>query len=125
MAKNTSYIFSTLANDQTYQNWQSGEGGVPQPAHKVFVKGGAGVANDRLVTPLGVATEVSDLDLAELEKNSVFVLHRKNGFITIRSKSADPEKVAADMNRADKSAPLTPANVLDHAPEGMAVATNG
>lgn len=123
MARN--YIFSTLANDQTYQNWVAGDGGIPQPTHKVFIKGGAGVANDRLVTPFGVATEVNDEDMAELSKNHVFNQHLKGGFITVRAKQADVEKVAADMNRADKSAPLTPANVLDHAPEGMAVATNG
>jgi len=119
------YIFSTLANDQTYQNWVAGDGGIPLPTHKVFVKGGAGVANDRLVTPLGVSTEVTDTDLAELEKNVVFQQHVKGGFVVVRSKSADAEKVASDMNRADKSAPLTPANILDQAPEGMAVATNG
>lgn len=108
MSKN--YIFSTLANDQTYQNWRSGDGGIPEPTHKVFVKGGAGVANDRLITPYGVMTEVSDTDLAELEKNQVFIKHKEGGFLTIRAKSADPEKVAADMNRKDKSAPLTDAD---------------
>ena len=110
MSKN--YIFSTLATDQTYQNWQTSDGGIPQPTHKVFVKGGAGVATDtgRLFTPYGVSTEVSDQDLAELEKNSVFNLHKTNGFITVRAKQADAEKVASDMNRKDKSAPLTDAD---------------
>ena len=91
---NTSYVFSTLANDQLYQNWEQGGGDVPIKGHGVFIKGGTGVANDRLITPIGVATEVSDFDLSELEKNVVFGKHRDAGFIVVRAKSADVEKVA-------------------------------
>jgi len=104
---NSSYVFSTLANDQLYQNWEQGGGDVPIKGHGVFIKGGTGVANDRLITPIGVATEVSDFDLSELEKNVVFGKHRDAGFIVVRAKSADVEKVASDMNLKDESAPLT------------------
>jgi hypothetical protein len=111
MAKN--YVFSTLANDQRYTNWLKGGADMPVKGHSVLIQGGTGVANDRFITPLGVATEVSDLDLEELEKNQVFTKHKADGFITIRTKKADAEKVASDMNMKDKSAPLTPASFTE------------
>lgn len=104
------YIFSTLANDQMYQDWTKGGGDIPVKGRGVLIKGGAGVANRNLITPLGVATEVSDEELQLLEANEVFQTHKKLGFVVVRQKSADPEKVAADMNRADRSAPLTEAS---------------
>lgn len=104
------YVFSTLANDQNYQNWVKGGADVPIKGHSVIIKGGSGVANDRLITPLGVVTEIDEADLEALDLNPVFVKHRQDGFITVRSKKAEAEKVASDMNRADKSAPLTAAD---------------
>ena len=75
------YIYSTLANDQKYTNWIKGGGDVPVEGYSVLVKGGTGVANDRFVTPLGVATEINDIDLEELRKNPVFNQHEKDGFV--------------------------------------------
>ena len=109
MAKNSNYIFSTLANDQKYQNWIRGEG-VNTPGEFVYITGGAGVANDRIVTPLGVMTEVSDEQLAVLKSNVVFQKHERDGFIVVQNKKADPEKVASDMNRKDPGAPITPSH---------------
>lgn len=111
MAKN--FVFSTLATDQRYQNYINGGGDQPVPAAVVFIKGGSGVAGRNFITPMGVPTEVTDEELGHLEKNPVFQLHQKNGFITVQTKKYDAEKVAADMNRADKSAPLTPADYVD------------
>lgn len=101
------YIFSTLANDQSYTNWVKGGGDVPVKAHTVFIKGGTGVANDRLITPLGVSTEVTDFDLDELRKNPSFLDHEKNGYISVSIKKAEAEKVASSMNLKDESAPMT------------------
>ncbi|MDE1905347.1 MAG: hypothetical protein KGH75_02700 [Rhodospirillales bacterium] len=111
------HIYSTLANDQQYQNWHPPVPGHDshQPGQFVVIKGGTGVANDRLITPLGVHTEVDDAQLAHLEANAVFKLHRDNGFIRVEKKKFDPEKVAASMALNDKSAPATPA---DASPEG-------
>ena len=108
MAKN--YVFSTLANDQLYTNWLPGGGDMPIKGHSVLIKGGTGVANDRLITPLGVSTEITDYDLEELQKNMSFKDHEKNGFATVKAKKAETEKVAADMNLKDESAPLTDAD---------------
>lgn len=107
------YVFSTLANDQMYTNWEKGGNDVPIKGFQCLIKGGTGVANKRLVTPLGVATEITDEELGELEKNPSFVDHKKNGFITVRSKKAEAEKVATDMNLKDESAPMTNADYTE------------
>ena len=105
MSKN--YVFSTLANDQLYTNWMPGGSDMPVKGHSVLIKGGTGVANDRLITPLGISTEITDYDLEELQKNPSFKSHEKEGFIVVKAKKAEAEKVAADMNLKDESAPLT------------------
>lgn len=103
------YVFSTLANDQVYQNWQEGPHDVPIEARGIHIKGGTGVANDRLITPIGVCTEIDEADLEQLEKNAVFKMHQDNGFVVVRKSKADPEKVAADMAQ-DPSGPRTPSD---------------
>jgi hypothetical protein len=115
------YVFSTLANDQLYQNWNHAGNDVPSKGHAVLIKGGTGVANQRLITPLGIMTEIDDADLEELEKNQGFKDHKDKGFITVQKKKADTEKVAADMNLKDESAPLTDADYTgDDAPKTRA-----
>lgn len=107
------HVFSTLANDQRYVNYTSNPEGVPLPTSDILIKGGAGVANERLITPQGVHTEVTEEAMAELEKNPVFAMHKRNGFIIVQARRADADKVATDMNAKDKSKPLTPADYLD------------
>ena len=107
------YICSTLANDQLYQNWTNHEGGLHIAGDKVLIKGGTGVANDRIVTPIGVMTEINDAELSVLESNTVFKIHRDAGFVTVQKRNADPEKVAGDMNLNDPSAPKTPSDYSD------------
>lgn len=112
------YVFSTLANDQNYTNWIKGGADIPVKGFSCIIKGGTGVANDRLITPLGVMTEIDDAALEELEKNPNFVQHKNGGFITVQKKKADTEKVAADMNLKDESAPMTDADYKeDEAPK--------
>lgn len=109
----TVHVFSTLATDQNYTNYDFSPEGIPTPRFKCFIKGGAGVANDRLITPLGVATEIPEEHLAELENNQDFQRHKKNGFILVRDRRNDPDKIATDMNARDLSKPLTPADYMD------------
>jgi hypothetical protein len=108
------FVFSTLATDMRYTHWIPGAdaGAMASEGPTVFIKGGAGVANDRIVTPLGVMTEVDDAELEMLHKNNVFLLHKTNGHMSVQKKSTDVEKVAADMNRADPSSPKTPADYI-------------
>lgn len=101
------HVFSTLANDQLYQNWLQGGNDMPMKDVGVLIKGGTGVANDRLITPIGVATEIDDAEYEALQKNPVFLKHEKDGFITVSKKATAVEKVVPDMNLKDKSAPLT------------------
>lgn len=104
------FVFSTLANDQKYIQWAKGGADIQIEERSIVIKGGAGVANDRLITPMGICTEIDESDIAVLEQNPVFQLHKKNGYITIQQKSADAEKVAADMGRDDPSAQMTEAD---------------
>lgn len=106
----TYYIYSTLATDMKYTEYHepiSGET-VANIKHSVFVNGRANVSDKHFVTPRGVMTRVSDEDFAMLEKNSLFNLHRKNGYITFEKKAADIDKVVVNMKARDVSAPITP-----------------
>lgn len=102
------YVYSTLTSDVEYALWSKPAGDLPIIERTVKIKGGANLANARLVTPYGVATSVSAEELDLLNGNEVFTLHKKNGFITVSEKSEDPEKVATDMTGRDASAPLVP-----------------
>jgi len=105
-------VFSTLATDVSYNVWVKGGADLPQRARSIVIKGGTGVANKHILTPLGVATQVSDEDALILGDNPVFKKHAENGFVMIQKKAAEPEKVAANMNTKDPSAPKTPSDYL-------------
>ena len=102
------YVFSTLASDVAYTNHAQGGGDLPIDLPPVVIKGGAGVANERIVTPRGVATEVTEEQVEYLRANQVFQLHEKNGFVMVSESYADPDTVAADMTGRDNSAPIVP-----------------
>lgn len=127
----SNYVFSTLSTDMTYTHWlppADGEGrALAVEGKQIFIQGGANVAqkaknSSDIWTPLGRVTEVSDEDLALLEQNHVFKIHKTNGFIKVQKKSADVEKVVADMSRADKSRPLTESDFPEET--GLAVSTD-
>lgn len=100
------YVYSTLTNDNVYTKYAEAVNDLPQIERKVLIKGGSNVATKQLVTPIGVSTEITAEELAICENDPVFQLHKKNGHITVLNKSTNPEKVAADMDSRDKSAPL-------------------
>lgn len=102
------YVYSTLASDVAYTNHAEGGADLPIDLPPVLIRGGAGVANDRLVTPRGIATEVAGEQVEYLRANAVFRMHEKNGFVQIGETYVDPEKAAADMEGRDNSAPLVP-----------------
>lgn len=102
------FIFCTLASDVAYTNHAQGGGDMPIELPPVVIKGGAGVANDRIVTPRGVATEVTEEQVEYLRQNEIFKLHEKNGFVMVSESYADPDTVAADMTGRDNSAPVVP-----------------
>lgn len=102
------YVYSTLSADVNYTEYAPGGGDIPVEVGHIMVRGGAGVANDRLVTPRGVVTEVTEEQAEKLRQNKVFQMHEKNGFVQISEISVDPEKAAADMEGRDGSAPVVP-----------------
>ena len=102
------YVYSTLASDVAYTNHTPGGGDMPIELPPVHIKGGAGIANDRLVTPRGVVTEVTEEQVEYLRQNEVFKLHEKNGFVEVSASRVDPDTAAADMTGRDNSAPLVP-----------------
>jgi hypothetical protein len=106
MAQN--YVFSSLSQNQLYTNWTVGANGVPVEDGQVFISGGAGVINkDKFITPRGVVTSVTDEQLAILEKNEDFRLHKRTGFIEVRARSADADKIGDSLNAGDKSRQAT------------------
>ncbi|MDW0617875.1 hypothetical protein P2G70_10130 [Mannheimia haemolytica] len=106
------YIYSTLTCDNAYTIYSDGANGLKVPQGSVIVKGGTGIANDRLITPLGISTSVSTEELKQLKSNPIFKQHLENGFIVVQEdgKAQDPEKVAADMSLDNKDAPITPSD---------------
>jgi hypothetical protein len=102
------FVFSTLAADVAYTNHEAGGADLPIALPSVLIKGGAGVANDRIVTPRGIATPVTEQELAYLRENAVFNLHEANGFILVSEAAGDADIVAADMVGRDHSAPIVP-----------------
>lgn len=107
------YVYSTLAADVAYTNHAAGGGDLPIELPPVLVKGGAGVANDRFITPRGVVTEITEEQGEYLRANVLFQLHEKNGFVEISGSYVDPEKAAADMTGRDNSAPIVPEGLAD------------
>lgn len=98
------YVYSTLANDQRYVE----RGKNRTVVASVLIAGKANVPNRHMLTSKGVSTKVTDEQLAVLRQNKVFKLHEANGFVTVDSRKADPEKVATSMNNNDPSQPDTP-----------------
>lgn len=104
------YVYSTLPNSQMYTTYhpQEGSNQVIRKDKQVLIKGGSGMANKHLITPLGVGTQVSDDELEILEQHRLFQQHVKNGYMVVKSYKTNPEKVAADMETRDGSSPIVP-----------------
>jgi hypothetical protein len=108
------YVASTLSNDQNYTVWNTppNEGSkIARPAtavKRIFIAGRANVAN-KLTTPEGVITAVTEEEVVLLKTNPVFKIHEANGHVKIIARQADPAKVAKDMTARDDSAQLNAA----------------
>lgn len=113
MADKFKFIASTMSASVEYPLYSKAPEGakdyVPTVLKRVLIQGGANVALGRnLITSAGIVTKITEDDLALLEANDVFKVHKANGFIQILdTKPEDAEAVAADMTTRDESAPLT------------------
>lgn len=112
MSEKTHYVYSTLSSSVDYPVYAQGGGGdVPSIETHIFIYGGANIPDKYMRTPTGaVVTPVTEQELAALRENSVFKLHEAGGFLVVKDKKVDGEKVAADMVGRDKSAPLVDAD---------------
>lgn len=121
------YIASTMSSSVTYAEYGNSDSGANHIVRKVHVKGGAHVANNKIIhdgrihTPNGVVTSVSDDELDFLKKQPLFQTHEKNGFIKIMSSNTAPDKAAKDMEKKDSGAQ----NVDDDYKKGGKLYTEG
>lgn len=106
------HAYSTMSTDVAYTFYSDTKvNDLPEVLKTIVVAGGANVAKKNLETPRGVITSLSDEDAELLSTHPVFQRHQKNGFVVLDKSRRDPEKVsAAQMEAADKSAPLTDAD---------------
>jgi len=104
-----------MSTGVTYQTFVPNIGdGIAVVERSITINGGANVVDKKhIITPKGVVTEVNDEDLAILESIWLFKKHKENGFIRVEKKSVAVEKVAADMQEKDKSAPVSPDDYKD------------
>lgn len=102
------FVFSTLTAPQAYTLFEDGVREVNLGERICVIKGGAGVANRNLVTPRGVATEVTDRQLELLNKCPSYLRHKAAGFIREESREIKIETAVSNMNERDESSPKTP-----------------
>jgi hypothetical protein len=104
-------VYSTATNSIDYVEYQAAAEGANarNVVKRVTVKGGTGMSNKHFITPLGVATFVTDEEATFLLANKAFQRHVDRGFMQMRKENIDPEKVVAEgMEPKDKSSPLVP-----------------
>lgn len=118
MSKKSHFLYSTLTADNIYPVYAPGGADLPVILKQVLVRGGTNVPDKRLITPMGVVTEVTSEELEALKTSAVFQAHVDNGYITISDHREDPEKVVATegMETRDTSAPLVPEDFEPDAP---------
>ena len=119
-------VFCTLSNDTAYTDYvQESANGASTVKSQILIKGGANVADNRIVTPRGVHTMITDEEYAILKNNSSFKRHIEGGFITVKENGKkydkmDADDVAKDMTERDLSAPLTAEEKDDDKTESVA-----
>jgi hypothetical protein len=114
------YVYSTATNDITYIEYYdpATEGALRTIKRKMTIRGGAGrPAKRTLITPYGLATEVSEEGLTWLEAQPAFQRHVATGFMLTSKNKKDADVMAADMAQRDGSAQLVP---NDFSPEEQA-----
>lgn len=83
------------------------KGQIPQIKGGVVIRGGANLMNKHLYTPNGVATPITDDQLAFLSNNKMFMRSVADGFFTVIGDDGDTERAAKSMKAKDGTAPKT------------------
>lgn len=104
------YVYSTLAANTAYVFWETTPGGQNTEKRRITIKGGSGVANKNIITPLGIATRITEEEAKLLEEHKLFKRHQASGYVRIEESESDPEKVITSkgMKTRDVSAPIVP-----------------
>ncbi|OWK39543.1 hypothetical protein [Fimbriiglobus ruber] len=103
------HIFSTMANSTKYIKYrQAPQKDLNIAERSVLIKGGSGMHQKHLGTPLGVHTAVSDEDMDWLKDDLHFKQHMTKGYITVRKAEVNPEVAAAEMITHDPKTDACP-----------------
>ena len=107
MSSKTFFIYSTLPCAQQYTLYAKDQ---PNPTvnvvdKHVLIEGGHGVANKNIITPYGVMTEVTEEQMEILNNVPQFKSHKEAGYISVRDKQDDVEKVADNLDKDSKDMP--------------------
>ncbi|ETT00069.1 hypothetical protein M5X66_10505 [Providencia sp. PROV188] len=86
------YVYCSLSNDQHYS---VDEG-------QIFIAGQANVMTEFPYTSIGRMTTISDEQFVQLKNNSVFQLHKKNGFIRVEHHQDVIQRNSPATNASDE-----------------------
>ncbi len=104
------YVYSTLSCNQKYTIWdESNKSDIHVAKEHIIIRGGTNIADKHLHTPEGVLTVITDDQAKKLQTIHAFLEHQKLGFVKIENKKKEPEVGVIGMEKADNSAPKTPA----------------
>ena len=113
------HVYSTLANSNEYVRYsEHGPRGINLAERTVLIKGGSGVHQKGIGTPLGVYNAVSAEDMEWLKDDYAFKQHIANGYITVQKHKTDPEVAAADMVTRDQKTDACPIVPQDFKQDG-------
>ena len=104
------YVISSLSRDNVFAVYEKKSGNVLVVKKSILIKGGANVADKKtLITPSGVATEVSKEDLEILKANTAFKKFMERGFIKVLESGSKfkAQDEAEKMAEKDASAQIT------------------
>lgn len=114
------YVYSTATCDMIFPVYASNteQGKAHKMNHQILIRGGANLAKGKaeFITKYGVRTEVSEQDLALLQKDKLFKQIEADGYFHVDERKVNPEAVAADMSARDDSAPLVPQDYDENSP---------
>lgn len=101
------YVYSTASCDNQYAHYEETGGQLPALKFVVKVAGKANITDKHFVTPKGVVTELQDWEAEFLERDPTFQQQVEAGFMKLEKRKKDPEKVAEEMTKRDRSAPVS------------------
>lgn len=105
----TVYVISTATASTDFTITERGSL-VPIIKDRITINGGANVVNALRITRNSVSTKLTDEQYEKVKEHPLFKRMVDGGFYTVSKQGSEQtqQKVAKDMKKKDKSAPLTP-----------------